>query len=40
MGTVHETEREDGGRDRVTEVVEDGDLDRGRPDETEAAVQD
>ena len=40
LGTVHETEREDGGRDRVTEVVEDGDLDHGRPDETEAAVQD
>ena len=40
MDTVHETEREDGARDRVTEVVEDGDLDRGRPDETEAAVQD
>ena len=41
-GTVHENERtaEDGGRDRVIEVVEDGDLDRGRPDGTVAAVQD
>ena len=37
---MHETERGDGGLDRVTEVVVDGDLDRGRPDETEAAVQD
>ena len=42
LGTVHETERTagDGGRDRVIEVVEDGDLDRGRLDETVAAVQD